>query len=704
MNRFALLLVFSWLASAASAQSPTISFLTPANGATVLDTFVAAGSSTNATVVELRVDAGPFVTANGLAPWDVVFESGSIAPGPHTLTARASNGAATASTSIQITVGTPPPGSQTITYLSSVDAVPMTARLWLPTGFQPGGAPRALVVYLHGGGGTGAGMLTAGQGAMTGQLDARGWIGLAPDGRAWGLASQGCPWQTSAAYVNNPNPAVGPGEQDILDAIDWALASFPIDVDRVYLMGFSMGGRGTYGIGLRNPDRFAAIAPLSPASDMFEIFVRRPDPVACKEGMVGGPAGASAFVDTMYTITSGRFLIENAAALPVFHGHGTLDNVANNVPSSGIYLHGYHMTNNGTWSSCHGSTTFCFGHTPTLQELRTRHPEGYDWAFLFAPVTHVQTPEFFLGANVGAAGVQGVVDPLSPGHLLGMFDFFAPRTRVHAPDLVVYKTYTDVHRRAYWLELDSSAPWSRSPAAVRAQRDVVTNLVAAELVRANNLTIDVATAELRIAANEPLRVTLAPLVEPTFDPALVDPSGTLVPTLKLRGDFSGFDWVRVLLGGTQWPGAVTFSASEVVLGPVAVGSAAAFEIWPVRAFTDIGGALAGTSGAPAHLAIASLQPGTPGQLNLAGGASGALSALVFGFTAAQTPLLGGTLVPAIDVALLGVNDGSGARSEAFVWPAGMPANVHLYSQYLVLDAGAPQGVAFSNALEWTTRP
>jgi hypothetical protein len=436
---------------------------------------------------------------------------------------------------------------------------------------------------------------------------------------------------------------------------------------------------------------------------MFEIFVRRPDPVACKEGMVGGPAGVSAMVDTMYTITSGRFLLENAAALPVFHGPGTQDTVANNVPSSGIYLHGYHMTTDASWSGCH-STNFCFGHTPTLQELRTRHPEGYDWAFLFAPVGHQQTAEFFVGANVGATGVTGTMDPSNPSHLLGAFDFLAARTRDPSQDFLVYKTYTDTHRRAFWLELDSAAPWSRLPAAVRANRNVATNLVSAELVRASGLTLDLAAAGLRVAADEPLRLTLSPLVEPAFDPALVDPTGILQPQVTLRGDFSGFDWVRVLAGGAPSAGTVNFSASAVTLGPLAIGPVTAFEVWPVRAFTDIGQGLAGSLGIPVHTGSGSLQPGSTTDLVIAQGQLAGLSALVFGYTTTRVPLFGGTLVPTPDIVLLGTNDASGRRQESFLWPNGVPGNVHYWSQYVALDAGAPQGLAFSNAMQWTTRP
>ena len=73
--------------------------------------------------------------------------------------------------------------------------------------------------------------------------------------------------------------------EDILDFIDWAALNYPVDRERVYLAGSSWGGRGTYAIGLKNPDRFAAIGPSAPATDTFEVFARRPEPEECKEGI-----------------------------------------------------------------------------------------------------------------------------------------------------------------------------------------------------------------------------------------------------------------------------------------------------------------------------------------------------------------------------------------------------------------------------------
>lgn len=58
----------------------------------------------------------------------------------------------------------------------------------------------------------------------------------------------------------------GIAEIDILEAYDHAHRLLKIDENRRYLYGFSMGGGGTWSIGLRTPDRWAAIAILAGSS------------------------------------------------------------------------------------------------------------------------------------------------------------------------------------------------------------------------------------------------------------------------------------------------------------------------------------------------------------------------------------------------------------------------------------------------------
>jgi predicted esterase len=52
------------------------------------------------------------------------------------------------------------------------------------------------------------------------------------------------------------------GETDVWEAIADAERTFKVDEDRRYLYGFSMGGSGTWNLGVRTPDRWAAIAIL----------------------------------------------------------------------------------------------------------------------------------------------------------------------------------------------------------------------------------------------------------------------------------------------------------------------------------------------------------------------------------------------------------------------------------------------------------
>jgi hypothetical protein len=76
---------------------------------------------------------------------------------------------------------------------------------------------------------------------------------------------------------------------------------FAIDSDRVVLMGYSMGGFGTWNIGLRYHDRFAAAAPLAGGVSREEFVLLRDK--------------------------RSRTLLGNASTLPLFFVHGDEDQV-----------------------------------------------------------------------------------------------------------------------------------------------------------------------------------------------------------------------------------------------------------------------------------------------------------------------------------------------------------------------------------------
>lgn len=51
------------------------------------------------------------------------------------------------------------------------------------------------------------------------------------------------------------------GSTDILEAIDFVCDNYPIDRDKIVLVGFSMGGAGVWHVAARNADRFVAASP-----------------------------------------------------------------------------------------------------------------------------------------------------------------------------------------------------------------------------------------------------------------------------------------------------------------------------------------------------------------------------------------------------------------------------------------------------------
>jgi predicted peptidase len=65
------------------------------------------------------------------------------------------------------------------------------------------------------------------------------------------------------AVISPQCPANTRWEAQNLNAfLDFAISTYPIDTNRIYLTGLSMGGQGTWELAMLAPDRFAAIAPV----------------------------------------------------------------------------------------------------------------------------------------------------------------------------------------------------------------------------------------------------------------------------------------------------------------------------------------------------------------------------------------------------------------------------------------------------------
>ena len=121
--------------------------------------------------------------------------------------------------------------------------------LFLPDGYGADPTKRwPLILFLHGAGERGA--------------------------NVWMVAKHGPP-KIDTTAPNFPFIVVSPqcpnGEiwsDDLLLALlDQIEATYPVDLHHVYLTGLSMGGYGTWSLGLSHPERFAAIAPICGGGD-----------------------------------------------------------------------------------------------------------------------------------------------------------------------------------------------------------------------------------------------------------------------------------------------------------------------------------------------------------------------------------------------------------------------------------------------------
>ena len=67
--------------------------------------------------------------------------------------------------------------------------------------------------------------------------------------------------------------------ETVLALLDHILATCRIDTTRVYLTGLSMGGYGTWSVGLTHPERFAAIVPICGGGDPITLLLADPTKV-----------------------------------------------------------------------------------------------------------------------------------------------------------------------------------------------------------------------------------------------------------------------------------------------------------------------------------------------------------------------------------------------------------------------------------------
>jgi predicted peptidase len=127
--------------------------------------------------------------------------------------------------------------------------------LYLPGDYQARGTKRwPLMLFLHGAGERGANL--------------------------WQVATHGPPKivrkKTDFPFIV-VSPQCPPGQTwsnaTLLALLEDVTRKYQVDEGRVYLTGLSMGGFGTWSLGLEHPERFAAIAPICGGGDTIKVLL-----------------------------------------------------------------------------------------------------------------------------------------------------------------------------------------------------------------------------------------------------------------------------------------------------------------------------------------------------------------------------------------------------------------------------------------------
>ncbi|TAH39465.1 MAG: DUF3466 family protein [Planctomycetota bacterium] len=161
-------------------------------------------------------------------------------------------------------------------------------------------------------------------------------------------------------------------------------------------------------------------------------------------------------------------------------------------------------------------------------------------------------------------------------------------------------------------------------------------------------------------------------------------------------------------GGYQMTEATDISETGVIIGRGFYGAVWGpnwgFILEPPAPWTDLGYALAGSSGFPSMTGAGSLLAGTTLTLSLANARSDAQGSWIIGFAPLLRPFHGGTLVPRADHRIPFRTDVSGRAQFVEAGLPPLPSGFRIFAQAWLYDPAAIQGAAASNALLATAGP
>ena len=144
-------------------------------------------------------------------------------------------------------------------YFEAADEI-MPYRVFVPKSYD-GSKAYPLIIALHGLGGTEATFMQGHGGTLPKLAEEHGYLVAAPLGYrrngGYGRTSALLPADDATARMARFS------EEDVMNVLDLMRKNYQVDPDRIYLMGHSMGGGGTWNLGTKYAEIWAALGPIA---------------------------------------------------------------------------------------------------------------------------------------------------------------------------------------------------------------------------------------------------------------------------------------------------------------------------------------------------------------------------------------------------------------------------------------------------------
>jgi predicted peptidase len=164
-------------------------------------------------------------------------------------------------------------GDQQRHYWFEEAGVEMPYRIYVPASYDPT-TPAPLVVALHGYAGDQDYFFRFAR-DVPAKSEEHGFIFVAPMGYNYGgwyglggPATRG-EEATTADIMRNGHSVTELSEMDVMNVIEIVRNEYNVDADKIFLMGHSMGGAGTWYLGQKYADMWAGLAALSGSGNRF---------------------------------------------------------------------------------------------------------------------------------------------------------------------------------------------------------------------------------------------------------------------------------------------------------------------------------------------------------------------------------------------------------------------------------------------------